>query len=60
MAKYQVTKAVESRKWEVGDIVSVSGNLTENDVLAPYDGELPNKHVMVVVEPIQLVNKVNK
>lgn len=52
--KYQVIKAVESRKWEVGDIVEVVGNLPENDVLTPYEGNEPNKHVLAVVEPATL------
>ena len=58
MAKYQVTKKVENKQWEVGDIVEVSGKTSSTfaprDVLVPYTGDEPHKHILVVVEPITL------
>lgn len=60
--KYQVKQRVESKQWEVGDIVEVINQTSTPvpaDVLVPYDGTDPNKHVLVIVEPAKLSGNTN-
>lgn len=65
MKKYKALQPFESRKWEIGDIISMdersASKLLEDGVVEEYFGDEPNKHVAITVDPATLngVIKVN-
>ena len=58
MKKYKVLKAVEQRSWEIGDIVNMddvsASKLLEHNIVEAYEGDEPNKHVAITVDPVKL------
>lgn len=63
MAKFTILKAVEKWSWLPGEILEMEGDpswMIENGYLEPYEGNEPNKHVIVVVDPVSVGLTVHK
>ena len=62
--KYRILKDVPECNWKVGEIVSITGKVgfatLEGGWLEKVDKDTPHKHVRIVVDPIQINNKLNK
>lgn len=60
---YRVLKDVPDKNWKVGEIVQIFGKVAfetlEKGWLEKVDKEMPHKHVLIVVDPISLNNRVN-
>lgn len=61
---YRVLKDIESKGWQRGDIVKIAGKVSketlDSGVLERCDDALPNKHVLIVVEPVAINSKANE
>lgn len=61
--KFKVLKTYPERNWEVGDICSLDEKsvivLLGQGFVETYNGDEPNKHVAITVDPINLSIKQN-
>lgn len=61
--KYRVLKNIPKFGWVAGDIVEISGKISQdsfdNGLLEKYGGTEKHKHVLIGVDPIRIKPKVN-
>ena len=56
--KYKILKDYPERNWKAGEVVDVEGKVNA-DFLEKVSDDTPHNHVLVVVSPLSLNNKIN-